>query len=51
MSTLLLIVLLLLVFGGLPNWGYHQLGYGPSGVGGLVLIIVIIMLFSGRLRI
>jgi len=51
MSPLLLIVLLLLVFGGLPNWGYHQYGYGPSGIGGLLLIIVIIMMFSGRLRI
>jgi len=50
MSPLLLIVLLLLVFGGLPNWGYHQYGYGPSGLGGLLLIIVIIMMFSGRLR-
>lgn len=51
MSPLLLIVLLLLVFGGLPNWGYHQYGYGPSGIGGLLLVIVIIMMFSGRLRI
>lgn len=50
MSNLLLIVLLLLVFGGLPNWGYHQYGYGPSGIGGLLLIILVVMLFSGRLR-
>ena len=51
LSPLLLIVLLLLVFGGLPNWGYHNYGYGPSGIGGLLLVIVIIMMFSGRLRI
>jgi hypothetical protein len=49
MSTLLLIVLLLLVFGGLPNFGFHQLGYGPSGVGGVLLIIVVILLLTGRL--
>ena len=49
MSLLLLIILLLLVFGGLPNWGYHQYGYAPSGVGSLILIIVLILLLTGRL--
>jgi hypothetical protein len=50
MSLLLLIVLLLLVFGGLPTWGYHHYGYGPSGIGGIVLIVVVVMLLSGRLN-
>ena len=50
MSLLLLIVLLLLVFGGLPNWGYHNDGYGPSGIGGIILMIVIILLLTGRLN-
>jgi hypothetical protein len=50
MSLLLLIVLLLIVFGGLPNWGYHQYGYRPSGIGGIVLIIVLIMFLTGRLN-
>lgn len=49
MGLLLLIVLLLLVFGGLPNWGYHNLGWGPSGIGGVLLIIVIVLLVTGRL--
>ena len=49
MSPLLLLVLLLIIFGGLPTWGYHQYGYGPSGVGGVVLIVVIILLLTGRL--
>ena len=50
MSLLVLIVLLVLVFGGLPNWGYHQYGYAPSGLGGLILLIVIILLLTGRLQ-
>jgi hypothetical protein len=49
MSNLLLILLLLLVLGGLPNWGFHNLGYGPSGAGGVVLLVVVILLVTGRL--
>jgi Protein of unknown function (DUF3309) len=48
MSLLLLIVLLLLVFGGLPNWGYHQFGYAPSGVLSIVLIVMLILFLTGR---
>ena len=49
MSLIVLILLLLLVVGGLPNWGYHQYGYGPSGIGGVLLIILIILLLTGRI--
>ena len=49
MSLVLLIVLLLLVFGGLPTWGYHNYGYGPSGILGIVLIVLLILLLTGRL--
>ena len=51
MSLLLLVVLLLLVFGGLPNWGYHQYGYAPSGIGAILLIIVFLLFLTGRLHI
>ena len=49
MSLILLIVLLLIVFGGLSNWGYHNYGYAPSGIGGILLIIVLILFLTGRL--
>ena len=49
MSLLLLLIVLLLVVGGLPNWGYHQYGYGPSGVGGVILLVLVIFLLTGRL--
>ena len=37
MSLLLLIVLVLLLVGGLPNWGYHKYGFAPSGFAGAVI--------------
>ena len=49
MGLILLIVLLLFLVGGLPNWGYHSYGYGPSGIIGTILIIVLILFFLGRI--
>jgi hypothetical protein len=49
MGLILLIVLLLVVFGGLPNLGLHSYGYGPSGIGGVLLVVVVVMLLTGRL--
>lgn len=49
MSLIILIILLVLVLGGLPNWGYHNYGWGPSGIGGILLIIVLILFLTGRL--
>ena len=49
MSLLLLIVLLVLVLGGLPTWGYHGYGYAPSGLLGVVLVVVLILMLTGRL--
>jgi len=51
MSLILLVLLLLFVFGGLPNWGIHNYGYAPSGLGTILLIVVVVMLLSGRTRI
>ena len=49
MGIILLILLLLVVLGGLPNLGFHSYGYAPSGVGGIVLIVVVVLLLTGRL--
>jgi len=49
MGIIVLIILLLVVFGGLPNLGYHSYGYRPSGIGGLLLLVVLILLLTGRL--
>jgi hypothetical protein len=50
MGTIVLIVLIILLVGGLPSWPYSRgWGYGPSGILGVILIIVIILLLTGRL--
>jgi len=49
MQLILIILLVLLLLGGLPTWGYHSYGWGPSGgVGLLLAVIVIVMLLRGR---
>jgi uncharacterized protein DUF3309 len=49
MGTILLIVLILLLVGALPTWPYSSgWGYYPSGGLGLVVLIVIILVVSGR---
>lgn len=49
LGILLAVLLVLLLVGGLPAWGYHQYGYGPSGILGVVLIVVLILLVMGRI--
>lgn len=49
MSLILLIVLVLFLVGGLPNWGYHSYGFAPSGFAGALLLVVIILLLTGGL--
>jgi len=49
MGLLLLIVLVLFLVGGLPRWGYHSYGYAPSGFAGVVLIVLLVLLLTGRL--
>ena len=45
MGLILLIILILLLLGGLPTWGYSRgWGYGPSGLVGLLLVILLVLL-------
>ena len=49
-STILLIILLLLVVGAVPSWSYSRnWGYGPSGLLGLILVVLLILALLGRL--
>ena len=48
MGLILLIVLVVLLMGGLPRWGYSRnWGYGPSGGLGLLLTIVLVLVLVG----
>jgi hypothetical protein len=48
LGTVLLIILILLLIGALPRWGYStDWGYYPSGGVGLLLLIIIILLVLG----
>jgi hypothetical protein len=50
MSTVLLVILILLLIGAFPAWPYSaNWGYFPSGGLGILLLIVVILLVSGRI--
>jgi hypothetical protein len=50
MSTILLILLVLLLVGALPAWPYSSgWGYYPSGGLGLILIVLLVLVVTGRL--
>lgn len=50
MGTILLIILILALVGVLPTWPHSRSwGYGPSGVTGLIVIVLIVLLLTGRL--
>ncbi len=48
-STLLLIILILLLVGVFPAWPHSRAwGYGPSGILGTVLVVLLILALMGR---
>lgn len=50
MITILLIILIVLMLGGLPVYPYSRnWGYYPSGIFTLLLIILIVLMLTGRL--
>lgn len=50
MITILIIVLVLMLLGALPSWPHSRSwGYMPSGTLGIVLLILVVLLVTGRL--
>jgi hypothetical protein len=49
-GTILLIVLVLVLFGVIPTWPHSRSwGYAPSGVVGLVVLLLVVLLLMGRI--
>jgi len=50
MSTILLVILILFLVGALPTWPYSaNWGYGPSGGVSLILLVLVVLLLTGRI--
>lgn len=50
MLTILLVIAVLMLLGAFPRWPHSRSwGYGPSGAIGLVVLVLVVLLLSGRL--
>jgi len=50
MGTILLVILILALVGVLPTWNHSRnWGYGPTGITGLLVVVLIVLLLTGRL--
>ncbi|MEP7182278.1 MAG: DUF3309 domain-containing protein [Betaproteobacteria bacterium] len=49
-GTILLIVLILVLIGAFPSWPHSRSwGYGPSGIVGAIVLVLIVLLLLGRI--
>jgi len=49
MYLVLIVLLIMIAIGALPNVGPVNVGYGPSGGLGLLVIILLVLLLVGKL--
>lgn len=50
MGTILLVILILMLLGAIPTWPHSRSwGYAPSGSLGLIVIIILLLILTGRL--
>lgn len=48
-STILIVLLVLLLIGALPSWNYSRSwGYGPSGLLGVIVVVLLILVLLGK---
>lgn len=50
MTTILIVVLILILIGVLPAWPHSRgYGYGPSGILGIIVVVLLILALLGHL--
>ncbi len=50
LGTILLILLVLVLVGVIPSWPHSRSwGYAPSGLVGVVLVVLVVLLLAGRI--
>lgn len=49
LTTIIVVILIIFLLGGLPQAGWHDRGYGISGVVGLILVVVLILALLGKI--
>jgi hypothetical protein len=50
LSTILIVVLILLLVGALPTWPHSSgWGYGPGGILGVILVVIVVLALMGRI--
>jgi hypothetical protein len=50
MGLIVLIIIIILLVGAFPTWPHSQSwGYGPSGILGVILVVVLILFLLGRI--
>jgi hypothetical protein len=49
-STILLIILIIVLVGAVPVWPHSaNWGYGPSGLIGVLLLVLLVLVLTGRM--
>jgi Protein of unknown function (DUF3309) len=50
LGTILIVILILMLVGAMPKWGHSRnWGYGPSGGLGLLVLVLVVLLLTGRI--
>ncbi|WP_151703763.1 DUF3309 family protein [Nitrincola alkalilacustris] len=50
LGTILIVLLILILIGVIPGWNHSRSwGYGPSGLVGAIVVILVVLLLLGRI--